>query len=64
MPCSIRLLLKFCIDITDFLSSSPDNVAFIHCKAGKGRTGVMCICYLMFSGLIEDKFVNQVDNFE
>ena len=28
----------------------PDNVVAVHCKAGKGRTGLVMICYLMYSG--------------
>lgn len=50
-PCPVKLILEFCIDITLFLSKNPDSVAAIHCKAGKGRTGVMICCYLIFSGI-------------
>jgi phosphatidylinositol-3,4,5-trisphosphate 3-phosphatase/dual-specificity protein phosphatase PTEN len=50
----IRLILEFCIDITIFLTKNPDAVAAIHCKAGKGRTGVMICCYLIFSGICKD----------
>ena len=52
-PCPIKLILEFCIDICIYLTKNPDAVAAIHCKAGKGRTGVMIICYLIFTGLCE-----------
>ena len=52
-PCPIKLILDFCIDICLYLTINPKGVAAIHCKAGKGRTGVMIVCYLIFSGLCQ-----------
>ena len=53
-PCPIKLILDFCVDICLYLTTNPRGVAAIHCKAGKGRTGVMIVCYLIFSGLCEN----------
>ena len=50
-PCPCKLILDFCVDICLYLTAHPRGVAAIHCKAGKGRTGVMIVCYLIFSGL-------------
>lgn len=52
-PCPIKLMLDFCIDLCLYLLKNPYAVAAVHCKAGKGRTGVMIICYLIFSGLFK-----------
>ena len=52
-PCPIKLILDFCVDICLYLSSNPRGVAAIHYKAGKGRTGVMIVCYLVFSGFCQ-----------
>ncbi|PJF33194.1 MAG: hypothetical protein CUN57_02800, partial [Phototrophicales bacterium] len=43
------------MDIYKFLSASQKNVVSIHCLAGKGRTGTVICCYLLFSGLFADK---------
>ena len=52
-PCPIKLILEFCIDICLYLLKNPNAVAAVHCKAGKGRTGVMICSYLVFSHLCE-----------
>ena len=53
-PSPIKLILEFCIDICLYLIKHPNGVAAVHCKAGKGRTGVMICAYLVFSGLCKN----------
>ena len=53
-PCPIKLMLEFCIDICLYLFRYPDGICAIHCKAGKGRTGVMIVCYMIFAGICND----------
>lgn len=53
-PCPLKLILDFCTDVCLYFVKYPYGVAAVHCKAGKGRTGVMTICYLIFSGLFNN----------
>jgi phosphatidylinositol-3,4,5-trisphosphate 3-phosphatase/dual-specificity protein phosphatase PTEN len=45
------MINKFCNSVDAYLAEHPSNVVGIHCKAGKGRTGLMVSCYLLHSGL-------------
>ncbi|KAH9453542.1 hypothetical protein MJO28_013130 [Puccinia striiformis f. sp. tritici] len=46
-PPPLSMIPLFVSDIASFLDPSSPNMAVIHCKAGKGRSGTMSISYLM-----------------
>eukprot|EP01117_Protostelium_nocturnum_P009883 TRINITY_DN3520_c0_g1_i2.p1 TRINITY_DN3520_c0_g1~~TRINITY_DN3520_c0_g1_i2.p1 ORF type:complete len:535 (+),score=143.33 TRINITY_DN3520_c0_g1_i2:333-1937(+) len=50
----LSLLFQTIKSIHSWLLADPLNVVVIHCLAGKGRTGLIIACYLVYSGLFEE----------
>lgn len=45
---ALCVVQQFCCDAAAWLAADPHNVVAVHCKAGKGRTGVMICCLLLY----------------
>mmetsp|Transcript_39533 Transcript_39533/g.98947 ORF Transcript_39533/g.98947 Transcript_39533/m.98947 type:complete len:539 (-) Transcript_39533:219-1835(-) len=50
-PPPFEMMRPICTRIQAFLQEKEDNVVAVHCKAGKGRTGVVTVCLLLQLGI-------------
>lgn len=49
-----ELIGECCRDMEAYIKEDPTNVAVIHCKAGKGRTGVIICAYMLHTKMFSD----------
>ncbi|KAL5987808.1 Phosphatidylinositol 3,4,5-trisphosphate 3-phosphatase and protein-tyrosine-phosphatase pten1 [Asimina triloba] len=56
---SLSMIKLFCESVHSWLSLDEENVAVIHCMAGKGRTGLMVCAYLVYCGVPADEALKQ-----
>jgi phosphatidylinositol-3,4,5-trisphosphate 3-phosphatase/dual-specificity protein phosphatase PTEN len=55
-PAPLKMLFFFCLDALLYLLQDPENVIAVHCKAGKGRTGLAISCYYLFMEGCQDAY--------
>ncbi|KAE8899316.1 hypothetical protein PF005_g6923 [Phytophthora fragariae] len=48
-PPPLQLLLDIVNDMLQWIFKSANNVVVVHCVDGKGRTGLVCSCYLLLT---------------
>eukprot|EP01133_Synstelium_polycarpum_P003505 gene3505-4004_t len=46
---SLNLLFEIVNSLDNWLKADAENIAVVHCKGGKGRTGTIICCYLFYS---------------
>ena len=55
-PPPLGLLHAFCASVDTWLAKDAQNVVAVHCKAGKGRTGVAIASYFLYARLHDPSF--------
>lgn len=47
-PAPLSVVMDFCAEAVAYLDQHPQNVIVVHCKAGRGRTGFIVSCLLLY----------------
>lgn len=50
-PCPLAMLPQICGCMHEWLEADPKHIVAVHCKAGKGRTGMVISAYLIHAGV-------------
>jgi phosphatidylinositol-3,4,5-trisphosphate 3-phosphatase/dual-specificity protein phosphatase PTEN len=50
----LSVLFEICKEMYSFCLSDPESVVAVNCRAGKGRTGTVICCFMLFSGIFTD----------
>lgn len=48
------MLFEICDKMSDYLNKSSDTVVAVHCNHGKGRTGTIVCCFLLYCNVFRD----------
>lgn len=52
-PGPVPLIFKFTVDAVLYLAEDPENTIAVHCKAGKGRTGLAICALFIFTEAVK-----------
>ncbi|KAL0484392.1 phosphatidylinositol-3,4,5-trisphosphate 3-phosphatase [Acrasis kona] len=50
----LEYLFEICKNMDEWMNQDKDNVAIVHCLAGRGRTGTVIACYMTYNGLFDN----------
>jgi phosphatidylinositol-3,4,5-trisphosphate 3-phosphatase/dual-specificity protein phosphatase PTEN len=63
-PGPVPIIFKFVIDAILYMASDPENTIAVHCKAGKGRTGLaICALFIMTEAVENAELAVKLFNF-
>jgi hypothetical protein len=53
-PSAFEMISRICEDMHEWYHRHAKNVIAVHCKAGKGRTGYVISCFLLYERMVTD----------
>mmetsp|Transcript_23046 Transcript_23046/g.54790 ORF Transcript_23046/g.54790 Transcript_23046/m.54790 type:complete len:1052 (-) Transcript_23046:175-3330(-) len=59
-PPPFEMIRPLCRTVERFLAEAEDHVVAVHCKGGKGRTGLMIACFLLYAGHADETPIRNI----